>query len=162
MYKLCYLLIHLFNLCDPLCKVLHLACSPTFTFRAVSTSVVQIKKIMNAALIIINLRSRLGLKIKEQKKGKLMIFSLISQRPGLQLIPDFPSPLFLTHTHTHTAQGLEIAFLWPQAEFTGAFWENASARTQKSSSGPNLWSLRDPHLPFYPLGTGISVIEDHY
>lgn len=101
MYKLCYLLIHLFNLCDPLCKVLHLACSPTFTFRAVSTSIVQIKKIMNAALIIINLRSRLGLKIKEQKKGKLMIFSLISQRPGLQLIPDFPSPLFLTHTHTH-------------------------------------------------------------
>lgn len=102
MYKLCYLLIHLFNLCDPLCKVLHLACSPTFAFRAVSTSVVQIKKIMNAALILINLRSRLGLKIKEQKKGKLMIFSLISQRLGLQLIPDFPSPLFLTHTHTYS------------------------------------------------------------
>lgn len=63
--------------------------------------------------------SKINLKPKKteaQKKAKLMCLSLISQRPGLQPIPDFPAPLL----PTHTAPGLEIASPCPEAEFTRA------------------------------------------
>lgn len=102
MYKLCYLLIHLFNLCDPLCKVLHLACSPTFTFRAVSTSIVQIK---NNERGFDNNQPEVKIRVKNQgaEERKVDDFLIDISKAGAPAdtrfsIASFPD----THTHTYS------------------------------------------------------------